>query len=564
MGWSETGIGATSQQITCQLRTSRPWNPPHLLAFSNGTLDTASNTFVPTHRRTDFLTLCLPYPYDPNATCPRWLAFIHEALAGQQGSIAVIRAAIRWTLQPKDITQPFDIEACIDIGGRRGTGKGTTAEVILGLLGGIGHGAGCFSTASIQKPTALHQLIGKRAAVDTDASGHIADAGTFNRIVSNEPVEVKKLYVNETTARLGVVVWRFFNDAITVSGGGEEGMGRRIVTLTFNEQPARRDRGLKAVLRRELPGIFAWVWALDLDDAKGTLANAAVHDEIRTAAISAAFHRNPKLRFLYETFPDGAVGIASLDLYRQWCSWCEQEGHKPGTHASFSKEVVKVAGEPRRVGKAKVTTLDIPAMVNFDIAAHLGLLDATDAAHGRRVVAVDVIPPADQFSTDASNPHCRPPDVHPDAHLTSNQSPCHDSLSIYVDVTSLSKKEGIEEDAGEGRKTGQTPVESQECFVDAPAVHLAGSQPQNPPPCTAPWLLQDPGGAGGTARLLTVTEQVEAVLDAQCISPSHPQARNAAFQTLSGRGISRNQVTAAIDHLRQREAKTDNPLLDFL
>ena len=47
---------------------------------------------------------------------------------------------------------------------------------------------------------------------------------------SNETVEVKKLYKDASSSRLGVVIWRFFNDTPSASGGGMEGMGRRIVT----------------------------------------------------------------------------------------------------------------------------------------------------------------------------------------------------------------------------------------------------------------------------------------------------------------------------------------------
>jgi hypothetical protein len=382
MGWTRTGIGVVSEQIVHQLRTAREWDPPRFLAFTNGTLNTDTNAFTDGHCREDHITFCHPFPYDPLATCPRWLAFLDEALDGQQGSISVARAAIRWTLQPKDTSAPFPTEVSIDVKGRRGTGKSTFAEVVMGLLGGIGYGAGRLDTAAIQSPTALHQLIGKRAAIDTDASGHISAVGTFNAIVSNEPVGVKKLYVNETSTRLGVVVWRFFNDDITVSGGGEEGMGRRIIHLLFDKQPARRDRGLKAVLQQELPGIFAWAWALPLQQAQHDLATAAQHHEIREAAIDAALARNPKLRFLCDQFPHGSLddGIAAKALFQRWTDWCGEEGHKPGTAVTFGRDVAKIAGKPRKVGRVKVTTYFIPPMDSFDIPAFLGL-DTTPSHH---------------------------------------------------------------------------------------------------------------------------------------------------------------------------------------
>ena len=58
-------------------------------------------------------------------------------------------------------------------------------------------------------------------------------AGVLNSIITNDPVEVKKLYSNESSERLVVVYWRAFNDNPTASGGGVYALGRRIVTFKF-------------------------------------------------------------------------------------------------------------------------------------------------------------------------------------------------------------------------------------------------------------------------------------------------------------------------------------------
>ena len=44
-------------------------------------------------------------------------------------------------------------------------------------------------------------------------------------MVTNELVEVHVLYKDRFAVRLGVVIWRFFNDMPTASGGGLEGRG---------------------------------------------------------------------------------------------------------------------------------------------------------------------------------------------------------------------------------------------------------------------------------------------------------------------------------------------------
>ena len=79
---------------------------------------------------------------------------------------------------------------------------------------------GLLRSTNIHNAEARASLLGKKLAIDPDASGLMTDAGIFNSIVSNEPVPIKILYENSSLARLGVVVWRNFNDQPSVSGGG--------------------------------------------------------------------------------------------------------------------------------------------------------------------------------------------------------------------------------------------------------------------------------------------------------------------------------------------------------
>jgi phage/plasmid-associated DNA primase len=436
MGWQDTTLGAVPSQLIEELREERHWNPPGRLAFVNGTLDTATGKFFQGHRREDNITILHPYRYDPTAQCPRWMHFLPQALGDSEAAVKVLRAAIRWTIEPKDRTRPFPVEYCFDVGGHRGSGKGTASEVVGALVGGTEGGAARLDMASLDNPAALFQLVGKRMAFDPDASGHMANAGIFNAIVSNEPINVKKLYVNEHSTRLGVVVWRFFNDQITVSGGSEEGIGRRSIPLTFSNPTGARDRTLKAALLAELPGIFTWAWSMPLEEALQALATAGHVEGIREAAIEAAKSRNPKLRFLAEEFPAGRKGITAEELFRTWKWWCVEEGHHHGNKSRFSADIQKVAGKPKRVGQEKQTTYEIPAMDGFDYAAHLGLAPTA---------GVDV--DSTQVDVDSEMPGRRPPEsasTQRPLNVQGNvqQNPVPYSFSLQVDVDLEEKKEG--------------------------------------------------------------------------------------------------------------------------
>lgn len=77
-------------------RHKRPVTPdlldvdPWLLNVYNGTLDLRTGKLRP-HRREDLITRLAPVSYDPAASCPGWLAFLHEITNGSESLIRFLR-----------------------------------------------------------------------------------------------------------------------------------------------------------------------------------------------------------------------------------------------------------------------------------------------------------------------------------------------------------------------------------------------------------------------------------------------------------------------------------------
>ncbi len=379
MGWTKRSnnvFSASRSELIARLETE-DWDDESLMAFANGTLDLKTNE-LREHRHSDRLTFCFPFPYQPSAPCPTWQGFLAETL-GDEDLIRLFRAAFRWTVKPKDRHQPFPHELSFDVFGRKGTGKGTISEVLMAICGGR-HGTGRINSATFSNPNALYSLVGKRVAIDPDASGRIQDAGTFNSVASNEPVPVKALYQNVTHERLGVVIWRFFNDQPGASGGGVEGMGRRIVPFHFPRAVAKPDTTLKARLLEEVAGIFWWAWGMSDDEMNQALRNRGAVDAVRVAAAEAALERDPILRFLLETFPDGIERIPAQALFEQWCAWAKAAGHEHGSSTRFGSHVFKVPSVSKKSTNAG-NVYRIEPMRDFDVAAHLGIPLPSDTSN---------------------------------------------------------------------------------------------------------------------------------------------------------------------------------------
>ena len=361
--------------------TADQWDDPNLVAFANGTLDVKRGILLPGHQQTHRLTFCFPFDFDPQAQCPLWLDFITRTYTKADGSpdpdaVNVLRAAFRWTICPKPPDQPFPYEVAFDVGGPKGCGKGVTSEVLRSLCGGT-HGVGTLRSKMFGDPDSLASLLNKKAAIDFDSSGIVTDPGCFNSIVSNEPVQIWIKYKNKCDARLGCVIWRFYNDQPRVADdGGVEGMARRIITFSIPFSVSKKDPHLKHKLTAELPGIYQWAMSMSEAEMAHAFATAGEVESLGAASIDAQLDANPWLQFLIEAFPDGESDIPARDLYERYTAWSHAEGRKPMSNTKFGRKLRRVEGWRQTLRKRSTkhsTRYDIGPLSEVDWAAFFGM-----------------------------------------------------------------------------------------------------------------------------------------------------------------------------------------------
>ena len=297
---------------------------------------------------------------------------MNESFESDKELIELLRAAFKWSLIPKDRKKAFEIDPFFDLFGRKGSGKGTLLEVLMAVVGGEG-AYGIIRPNTLDKPTSRYSLVGKKIAIDPDSSGHIKNVGIFNSIVTNEPVEVKKLFLNEFFARLGVVVWRAFNDNPSASGGGLEGMGRRIVTFEFKRISSNPDPTLKTKLLEEVAGIFQWCWSMSKEDVIETFKNRGNIESVANASIENLLDNNPHIRFLQENYFESFVEVNASDLYERYCEWCQEWNHGKLSQTKFGRELIKLHGLIEKDRNAAGFYYKIKAFKDFDLAVHFGM-----------------------------------------------------------------------------------------------------------------------------------------------------------------------------------------------
>ena len=330
------------------------------------------------------------------------MKFLDEATGGNPEIKELLRAWLKYVLMPKPKDRKAEIEKSLDLFGDKGTGKGTFLEVMIQLVGIKNIGPASPDTFKSGKD--LGQLIDKDLAMDSDCSGFLENVGVYNKVVSNEPVEVKKLYKDPYITRLGVVVVRAYNAHIQVPNASE-GLDRRLTVIPFQNQPKVIDHGLSMKLERELSEIFAWVWHLSIQKMRDRILTSGSIGVVAQASIERFAADNPEYQFLLEEFPEGHTLIKASDLYQRYSEWCKNNNYKAKTQHTFAPSIQKLGCKRRETKINGCYYYNIPDMSQFDIARHLGI-NPQYLGYSR---------PSGDLKQDISNPHlegnrdiCRP------------------------------------------------------------------------------------------------------------------------------------------------------------
>ena len=204
-------------------------------------------------------TNCLPYDFNPSATCPRWEQFIHEVFPhnADDGQADLLQEWFGYCLTSDTSLQKFMLWTGVGC-----NGKGTTWEVLKGLIGD--YAAGGFSLFELVSVFGLSPLVNKSVAYCGEAE--LKGCRDRSKILDN-----LKGIVGEDTRHINK---KYDPDGLTLSlptrliiacnelpmlyetGGA---FARRLQLLRFDECfQGREDFDLKNKLKAELPGIANW------------------------------------------------------------------------------------------------------------------------------------------------------------------------------------------------------------------------------------------------------------------------------------------------------------------
>lgn len=299
-----------------------------VLRFSRTDDGYARFVLVP-HDRGQLLTKVMPVEYDPDATCPRFDAF----LAQIQPNILMRQFLQRWFGLSMS---GLDVQKLAFFHGAGANGKSVLVDLIGRMLGDYS------ATAKIES------LTGKNKKSGSDAQPDLIPLIGARMVRTSEPDEGERLQealIKALTGGEPMMIRDLFGGMIvfspifklTISGnhlpdirGGDDGIWRRLMLVTFPVQipEAKRipKKDLDDILWQERSGILNWLRDGLLDYLERGLAEP---DEVRMATEGYRKDSDPVGTFLGDaTVVTGYEGdfMTARELIEAFNFWIEERG----------------------------------------------------------------------------------------------------------------------------------------------------------------------------------------------------------------------------------------------
>lgn len=307
--------------------------------LANGVLDLATGDLLEHSPDYEFL-YCLPFDYNPSATCPRWDEFINDVTLGRECLKNILHEYLGYIISGSN----YKYQKALILDGSGNNGKTTFLKVLKKLVGATN--ISNLSLDSIQSQTfASAGLHGKLVNISEEEPPKTfrEQNGVFKNITGDGVVNAQYKYGNpfEFDNKAKIVItyneMPYLNDTT-------EGMLRRLLITPWqfdvSKHPEKKDPDIEYRLYEEIEGIFnrALEGWYRLEKQKGFTKSEYV-----TAKVKAVkSYSDVVYRYFEECVTEEKNSKESFDLmYQHYVSYhdSEGEGGKKLTKNSFGRRL---------------------------------------------------------------------------------------------------------------------------------------------------------------------------------------------------------------------------------
>jgi len=309
------------------------------LTFQNGLFNLNEMKLIP-HTDSIFTTNLLPYDYDPDAECPRFIQFLQEVFENDQGKIAFIQEAIGYCFH-KAIPKP----AVFFLIGPGSNGKSVFIDTLNCLVGE--ENTCSVSLNSLSNEYYLLDLFGKMLNISSETpQKKMVNTDIFKAVVAGDWVSGRKPYQEPLKFKPFVKHYLAMNQLPDIQDSSH-GMWRRIYIIEFQRVFAEHEMDvyLTEKLKNELPGIFNFalqgykrLQTKEFIFTEGSLMKQSKQNYKNQSNSVSAFTS----QFLAKGEPNERVVLKNL--YDSYQAFCVSEGLKDIHTKSEFRKVLQTIG----------------------------------------------------------------------------------------------------------------------------------------------------------------------------------------------------------------------------
>ncbi|WP_065383233.1 phage/plasmid primase, P4 family [Hyphomonas sp. ND6WE1B] len=333
-------LASASELPTLRVKAAGLDADPWLMGVPNGVLDLCRGRLVAAEPG-QWITKQAGAPFDPDASAPRWRAFLKRALPDPEVR-AFARRAVGYSL-----IGVVDEEKLFFAHGPGASGKSTFANVVEALFGDYAVAVnkallvrGQFSDSEAERQvTRLHGV--RLASINETSRGDVFDDYKIKKITSRERIAARRLYSEAFDFMPTHTSWLRGNFLPGVQDAGD-GFWRRLVPIEFGVQipAAERIADLdRQIIADELPGVLAWAVRGALEWKESGLG---IPEPIRLAVESYRESTDLFGAWLDEcTKRIPTAKTKTSDLFDSWTMYCHSNGAGAGYVRAFGDELVR-------------------------------------------------------------------------------------------------------------------------------------------------------------------------------------------------------------------------------
>ncbi len=310
---------------------SKDWDQnPDLLGTPGGTVDLGTGELRRGNPDDHIsrVTAAAPIPlgeFDPAQDCPRWLAFLEEALDGDADAIRFLQQWAGYSL-----TGDTREQVLLFVHGPGGSGKTTAINTMAAALGeySIGVATSTLTAAKYDAhPEELARLDGPRMAYASETEkGRAWKENRIKQMTGGDTITARHMRQDsfDYVPQFKLVI--VGNNQPSLSNV-DEAFKRRFIILPFDHPPKSKDLDLPGKLRAEFPGILSWMVEGCLDWRE----NGLIIPEVSRVATEAYFENQDVFGQWIQECCELTGADTTANLWDSWFAFTQGHGEDPGS-----------------------------------------------------------------------------------------------------------------------------------------------------------------------------------------------------------------------------------------